>query len=263
MRYHLALATAAVLAASSAHAGTLVVTGDSTVAFRQNTGVVTGNAALAGNVQFARNLLAGGTDVRIFGGPNLPDYTGQLVAGFNGLGGGVTASAFNSTITEASLAGADLLVAFFPTRAFTVAEANVLRAFLRSGGNVFLGGEATTNVFGNPLGAAENQRINGLLELLGSSMRLEVGSYDLSDQFATAAAGEVVADPLTAGVSSFGYGLTTTVAGGNALFLTNGLRSFVSYEAVPEPASWALMISGFGLAGAALRGRKRVNVAFA
>lgn len=263
MRFRLALAAAAALTTGTAQAGILVVTGDSTIAFRQNTGVITGNAALAGNVQFARNLLTGGrTNVRIFGGPNLPDYTGQLVAGFNGLGGGVTATAFNSAITAGSLAGADLLIAFYPTRAFTLAEADVIGDFLRAGGNVFLGGEASTNTFGQPLGAANNARINDLLELLGASQRLEVGSFDPSDQFATVGNGEVVSSPLTAGVSSFGYGLTTTVAGGNALFLTNGLRAFTSFEVVPEPASWALMIAGFGLAGAAIR-RRPTTVRFA
>lgn len=33
--------------------------------------------------------------------------------------------------------------------------------------------------------------------------------------------------------------------------------------AVPEPATWAMMIAGFGLAGAALRSRRRVSVAHA
>jgi len=33
--------------------------------------------------------------------------------------------------------------------------------------------------------------------------------------------------------------------------------------AVPEPATWALMLGGFGLAGAALRRRQRANVRFA
>lgn len=35
------------------------------------------------------------------------------------------------------------------------------------------------------------------------------------------------------------------------------------WSAAPEPASWALMVLGFGLAGATLRSRKRVSVAFA
>jgi PEP-CTERM motif len=36
----------------------------------------------------------------------------------------------------------------------------------------------------------------------------------------------------------------------------------VSLAAVPEPASWALMIGGFGLVGFAMR-RRKANVAFA
>ena len=42
-----------------------------------------------------------------------------------------------------------------------------------------------------------------------------------------------------------------------------GARSFVdwniSYNAVPEPGTWALMIGGFGLAGALLRRRRAVT----
>jgi hypothetical protein len=34
-------------------------------------------------------------------------------------------------------------------------------------------------------------------------------------------------------------------------------------NAVPEPASWALMIAGFGLTGAAMRRRQRVSVSYA
>lgn len=41
-----------------------------------------------------------------------------------------------------------------------------------------------------------------------------------------------------------------------------GFRTYVNQAGVPEPASWALMISGFGLAGAAMR-RQRVRVSVA
>ncbi|WP_136161709.1 PEPxxWA-CTERM sorting domain-containing protein [Sphingomonas flavalba] len=37
----------------------------------------------------------------------------------------------------------------------------------------------------------------------------------------------------------------------------------LSAGAVPEPATWALLIAGFGLVGGAMRSRKRVTVAFA
>ncbi len=50
---------------------------------------------------------------------------------------------------------------------------------------------------------------------------------------------------------------------------TNGPNDFTAVfdvgagAVVPEPASWALMIGGFGLMGAALRRRTRVTVAYA
>ena len=44
---------------------------------------------------------------------------------------------------------------------------------------------------------------------------------------------------------------------------TGELYTFTLDAAVPEPASWALMISGFGLVGAASRRRARASVAFA
>ena len=248
-------AVAVALLAVPASAGTLVVAGDSTIAFRFNTGVTSGAPSLAGNVTFAQKLLGGGTTVQIFGGPGVPAYTAQLVAGFTGIG--ATATSFTTAITPAQLSGADLFVAFFPARAFTPDEATTIRSYLLGGGTVFLAGEATTDTFGNPFGAAQNARLNDLLAGIGSSMRLEVGSFDPSDQFATLAAGEVLAHPLTAGVASFGYGLTTTVAGGSPLLLTNALKPFVSVESiVPEPATWAMLIAGFGIVGFAARRRR-------
>ncbi|SNS40706.1 PEP-CTERM protein-sorting domain-containing protein [Sphingomonas laterariae] len=41
------------------------------------------------------------------------------------------------------------------------------------------------------------------------------------------------------------------------------VRNGVVAPAVPEPATWAMMIAGFGLVGGAMRRRPRVNVSFA
>lgn len=78
------------------------------------------------------------------------------------------------------------------------------------------------------------------------------------------------------------YGIVFTIAGGNAVNLwsngdmgggvnygigvTDGLTlldytSPVSLAAVPEPASWALLIGGFGLVGAVMRKRRRHSMA--
>jgi len=55
----------------------------------------------------------------------------------------------------------------------------------------------------------------------------------------------------------FGYGVTST--GANAVADTWLVRSVSG--AVPEPATWALMIGGFALAGAAMRRRAKVGFA--
>lgn len=55
--------------------------------------------------------------------------------------------------------------------------------------------------------------------------------------------------------------LSYSVAGG-ASYGPDRLGS-VTLAAVPEPASWAMMIGGFALAGAAMRRRTRAKVAFA
>jgi len=65
------------------------------------------------------------------------------------------------------------------------------------------------------------------------------------------------------------YGFERANADIKKLVLSNayvGARNFsyISSGAVPEPASWALMIGGFGLAGAAMRRRRStVRVAYA
>lgn len=78
-------------------------------------------------------------------------------------------------------------------------------------------------------------------------------------------------DNPTVGVSGFSFNL---VAGTTYFVVNTGFDnvSFGQYRltidgpgnitAVPEPATWALMIGGFGLAGGALRVRRR-NVAYA
>ncbi len=50
----------------------------------------------------------------------------------------------------------------------------------------------------------------------------------------------------------------------DGVLITGGAdKAVIERAPVPEPASWALMIAGFGLAGAALRHRRRPSVSFA
>ncbi len=60
---------------------------------------------------------------------------------------------------------------------------------------------------------------------------------------------------------SFGSDRVTQVifsSSGNSFELDN-----IAVSAVPEPATWAMMIAGFGMLGAALRGRRTAAVAYA
>ena len=57
-----------------------------------------------------------------------------------------------------------------------------------------------------------------------------------------------------------GYGAISQDGGAHffGASLDRGFRTLVNAQPVPEPATWALMIAGFGLAGASLRRRRAV-----
>lgn len=252
-----ALALAAT--AAPAAAGTLVVSGDTTIVPRLVTGVATRNPDLAGNETFFRALLGGGDTASIYtfsvvtSFPNPPLGT-QLAGVYNGFSG-VTATTFDGAITSGVLSNADLLVVLGRSDPFTTIETALVRSFLIGGGNVLLTGESDN------IGFQSNAFTNALLGGIGSSIRLGQVTQGIGDQFATG--GEILADPLTAGIASFGYGRTTTVSGGTTLFLNDSGNPFVAAErfaaAVPEPSSWALLVIGFGAVGYSMRRRRSVT----
>jgi len=61
------------------------------------------------------------------------------------------------------------------------------------------------------------------------------------------------------GLSGIDHAIITTTMGHNSIYVgpVNAATG-----AVPEPASWALMLGGFGLVGGAMRSRKRTAVSF-
>ena len=255
----LALATIATPAA----AGTLIIAGDATIAARFATGVANGNPALQGNIAFQQNILGGGNTVSAYlysvvtTFPN-PPLGQQVATAYTALG--YTASTFTTPVNAAAVAGADLLVVLGRSNAFTSDETEVIRGFLYGGGNVLLTGESAN------IGATANTHINTLAAALGSDIVLNQVTQGIGDQFATGA--EIVADPLTAGVTSFGYGRTTTLSGGRTLFFDDFGGAFVAADEitapvpVPEPASWAMMIGGFAVVGGAMR-RRSASMRFA
>jgi hypothetical protein len=67
-----------------------------------------------------------------------------------------------------------------------------------------------------------------------------------------------------AGLNTLTFKLTDTQGEPSALFVDR-IEGAVepAVAAVPEPASWAMMVGGFGLIGAATRRRQRTNIRFA
>lgn len=63
-------------------------------------------------------------------------------------------------------------------------------------------------------------------------------------------------------------GFSFSAAGGSLYVNWQGVQTFTGATvnlggAVPEPASWAMMLAGFGLVGGAMRSRRRATVRFA
>lgn len=50
---------------------------------------------------------------------------------------------------------------------------------------------------------------------------------------------------------------------GNSAFSASGTLAIPPASLVPEPASWVMMLAGFGMIGGALRGRRKASVTFA
>jgi hypothetical protein len=63
---------------------------------------------------------------------------------------------------------------------------------------------------------------------------------------------------------SFSGGTAALDAVGGRLpdFLASGSGTFAADGAVPEPASWAMMLGGFGMMGTVLRSRRKTTIAF-
>jgi hypothetical protein len=78
--------------------------------------------------------------------------------------------------------------------------------------------------------------------------------FDLAGQSANLDFREILFDDNATATVTFGTGETVTFGLGSRDIQT--VYTYTNINAVPEPASWAMMIGGFALAGGALRNRK-------
>src|ERR1017187_6546706 len=235
-----------VLATGANADGMLVVSGDSNIG-----NFIDGSdfgLTVPGNASFFSNLVGGGSTVvlqltALSNDISVTDSENAVSNHYTGLGKTVTAS----TSFPSSLAGANLFISFIPEVAYTTPQIAAISSFLNGGGTVLLLGD-----YGNydnfDMGA--DAHLNALLTALGSPMQLDLGNYGHGAETLTVA--EIASNPLTAGVSSFGYADMSAVTGGTPLFVApptdghDGPIPFVECTgcAVPEPSGAVLLGTG-------------------
>ena len=128
--------------------------------------------------------------------------------------------------------------------------------------------------YGNPVLAIQNGKIIGVTgefvrtissTIPGFSTHSSVSGYDIAYNDAPGLpvvyerAGDGILRPTFAIESNFIYGNTAKTPG----FIGRWDFANSSLSGVPEPATWALMVIGFGAVGAAMRKRQRDIVAYA
>ena len=238
MKKYLSFAAALFLMSVGASAGTIIASGDSTIAYP---GVPTG-----GNATFFSNLLGSGTKVLIQELDSGTAAEGSNIASYYNSLTGVTASQTTAT-SVTSLSGVNVFISMLPQSAYSAAELTAMSNLLTSGGTVFFIGEST----GYGPGGVADPFITAALGSLGSTMTMTGNDGSAYPQTAI-----TVANPLTAGVSGFTYGFTSFVSGGTALFDTASGVAFIeeqSTSSAPEPVTSALTLCGLAAFGVVAR----------
>ena len=250
-----AFVAAAIAASAAAPASAAVfVAGDSNIYMTLTTQLLP--SVNPGNQAFFRNILDGGTKAVVQFGFLHASIAPTFVSGYySTLGVSTTTLAAATTVTAADLSGASLFITSLPNRAYTSGEISTIASFVAGGGNLLVSGEHDGF-------ASWNSNVNALLTGIGSGMRIVPDQLDANALFVGQP--QTISHYLT-GTAGFQFGATSRVSGGTGLFGTQTTnQTMLAVEGaveppvggVPEPASWALLISGFGLTGAALRRRR-------
>jgi len=124
--------------------------------------------------------------------------------------------------------------------------------------------------------ASGNGTFSGTYNILGAGNTFGLQPLYTSNDWTSGSLGGDLNDPTGSGTFSValisGHTYTMSIAnfgniGNSAGFVANGsadsnFQWHIDYTGAPEPASWAMMLGGFGLVGAAMR-RRKTTVSFA
>ena len=169
-------------------------------------------------------------------------------------------------------------VGFALTNSFTLGSTQTITGFTFGGWT--LGGDVINSVdYG--FSTSADYAITGNASLSAGGVLSSPFGYDVREYSASIT-------PLTLGPGTYWFALqNATTAGGNLAFWDVNNGPSVAFEntignvngylfpgsnssaftltggAVPEPASWAMMVGGFGLVGGAMRARRKAAVSFA
>ena len=137
-------------------------------------------------------------------------------------------------------------ISFAGYQRFGFESASVIGLFLNNSGSDLTGGTTNGFTFTPAASGSFARNRNNVLEFMGTTP----GSYDIfSQNFATA----------------IGSNYTLRFIYLNSFSIPNGFRvdaSDATVGAIPEPATWTMMLIGFGAMGVSLRRRRRTNTLF-
>lgn len=128
-----------------------------------------------------------------------------------------THAAVIDTLSTANLSGVQLLWAVQPGSDYSTNDISVMKGFMNTGGRIAFLGEHGTYA---PM---EDARIATGVTKLGGSIGINVDFPDAGFHDATVGNGQILANPLTAGVNTYNYAcFASLVLGGNAQALMVG-----------------------------------------
>lgn len=179
----------------------------------------------------ALGVLAGGASagtVGVYGSGN--GYNTNIVGLYNSE---VTPNSHSAslidTITSATIGGLDLLWLLQPGSPYSAGQLTALNGYIDAGGRIAFLGE-----HGN-FTPAQNNNINAALTALGSTMAIVNELLDGGAHDATRANGQILDDPLTAGVNTYNYAAFAPLTVGHGVNLMYGsdlTSSMMAFENV-------------------------------